>query len=420
MLHFSEGTLRRINGSWQAIVKVCHVGPDGRLERDWATKTSMTGIPAEGDGSKQAARRFLVSWRDDLIRKDATDEAMRASREGLEATIKKALGVDDDKLDMRFEDYAREFVRLRRRGASGGGYTGDGEDVLRLWVTPYLPDRDVSMRDLTADMIHDALDGLAESGKSQTTVRKAFGLIKSVTTYASNAHGLRPNPIIGVQPPSKPRPKQNHLEVAAADRLAETLSGMPATDVVTAARLALACGICLEEVSALQILKANPESMDGIHVNAAFKRVKGEGYVFSVTKNRHRDRIIPMTDELRGILENRIRYLRRECELSGSPYDERLFFTGRADGSWLVPPNLSRKWRTLSETLGLVGVQGQRLGFHDLRHTFATRFLAMGGSISDLVAILGHSTAYMALEVYAGSDPKARAAALARTQRSRA
>ena len=45
---------------------------------------------------------------------------------------------------------------------------------------------------------------------------------------------------------------------------------------------------------------------------------------------------------------------------------------------------------------------------HDLRHTFATVFLARGGNIKDLQAILGHSSAMMTLDVYASSDLAAR------------
>ena len=54
---------------------------------------------------------------------------------------------------------------------------------------------------------------------------------------------------------------------------------------------------------------------------------------------------------------------------------------------------------------------------HDLRHTFATSFLARGGSFADLKAILGHSTGYMTLEVYAASCPQLRQDAMDRVGR---
>ena len=61
-------------------------------------------------------------------------------------------------------------------------------------------------------------------------------------------------------------------------------------------------------------------------------------------------------------------------------------------------------WATISDCLGLRGRLGKRVTLHDLRHTFATVFLARGGNIKDLQAILGHSSAMMTLDVYASSD----------------
>lgn len=72
---------------------------------------------------------------------------------------------------------------------------------------------------------------------------------------------------------------------------------------------------------------------------------------------------------------------------------------------------LSRGWKTLSDSMGLVGTQGRRPTFHDLRHTFATYAIAEGVDVKTVSSILGHSNAAMTLNIYASADTDAKLAA---------
>ena len=96
--------------------------------------------------------------------------------------------------------------------------------------------------------------------------------------------------------------------------------------------------------------------------------------------------------------------MRLECAEAGTRLRSGVFMTGYADGRWRDPKNVGKQWATISDCLGLRGRLGKRVTLHDLRHTFATVFLARGGNIKDLQAILGHSSAMMTLDVYASSD----------------
>ena len=59
----------------------------------------------------------------------------------------------------------------------------------------------------------------------------------------------------------------------------------------------------------------------------------------------------------------------------------------------------------MSESFGLVGTQGRKITFHDLRHSFATRAVAAGADVKAVSSVLGHANAAMTLNVYADADP---------------
>jgi integrase len=61
--------------------------------------------------------------------------------------------------------------------------------------------------------------------------------------------------------------------------------------------------------------------------------------------------------------------------------------------------------------MGLVGTQGRRPTFHDLRHTFATFAIAEGIDVKTVSSIMGHANAAMTLDIYASADADAKRAA---------
>ena len=63
--------------------------------------------------------------------------------------------------------------------------------------------------------------------------------------------------------------------------------------------------------------------------------------------------------------------------------------------------------------MGLVGTQGRRPTFHDLRHTSATFSITEGIDVKTVSSILGHANAAMTLNIYASTDTNAKQAAAA-------
>ena len=63
-------------------------------------------------------------------------------------------------------------------------------------------------------------------------------------------------------------------------------------------------------------------------------------------------------------------------------------------------------------TLGLVGLEGKEVTFHDLRHTFATTANAAGVNIPTIAHVMGRSTTYVTSLVYISVDPEEEVGAL--------
>ena len=67
----------------------------------------------------------------------------------------------------------------------------------------------------------------------------------------------------------------------------------------------------------------------------------------------------------------------------------------------------------MAKAFGLVGTQGRRPTFHDLRHSFATRAIAQGADVKSVAAVLGHVDAHVTLNIYADADKESKKRAMA-------
>jgi integrase len=74
-------------------------------------------------------------------------------------------------------------------------------------------------------------------------------------------------------------------------------------------------------------------------------------------------------------------------------WDYGLFVVSDAcEGSFKSPQCLSKEWSQLAGVLCLVGTQGRRPTFHDLRHTFATIAAVSSVDIKTVSVLLGTRT----------------------------
>lgn len=116
------------------------------------------------------------------------------------------------------------------------------------------------------------------------------------------------------------------------------------------------------------------------------------------TKNG-RARIVPLNDQARAALRNRLEYRSRHCP--GSPWA----FSSKAGGRNLT---IQSSWEAVRSEAGL-----DDFHFHDLRHTCGSWLVQSGVALADVKEVLGHSTIRMT-ERYAHNAPENSRAAVER------
>lgn len=270
---------------------------------------------------------------------------------------------------------------------------------------------DMPLCDLNTAQIQKWEGQLLKSGLSASTVGKAHRLLKMVLKHAVQVRDLTWNPADAVKPPKRTNPTPNSLTAESGARLAMTLQAMEATPLVVGATLSLFSGMREGEVTGLRWREVDMDNHI-IHVRESIGT--GKGGAFSKTpKTTSSRRDVPISKQMEAVLQARRAIMVDECEEAGvDPASMgNMYVLGNVVGDFYNPTILSREWASLAKALGLVGTQGRRITYHDLRHTFATLAIASGADVKSVSSVLGHANAAMTLNVYASADPTAKARA---------
>lgn len=247
---------------------------------------------------------------------------------------------------------------------------------------------------------------LTERGLSSSTVGKAHRLLKQAMKNAVNCRVIDFNPVDPVKPPKRRNKKAgiNALDVDGRTEILGKLDAMELTPITVAARIALFTGLRRGEICALRWQDVDLDA-GTIWVRQAIGEGKGGFYLKSAKTDKVRDVALPssLSEVLREWRRaQRLSFAEKEATLDGSSY-----VLGDPLG-YLSPHELSRGWDMLARAFGVLGTEGRLPTFHDLRHTWATMYLAAGGDVKTAASNLGHANAAMTLNVYASADPNAK------------
>ncbi len=272
----------------------------------------------------------------------------------------------------------------------------------------------VRLIDLTTTMVQKWENGLIADGYSTSTVTKYHRLLSMTCKHAVMVDDLVKNPCQAVKAPKQQAPSPNALDVEGFARLAVTLDAMQPSQVVTAAYIAMFTGMRNGEVCGLRWREYDAANHT-ITVTEAIGSAGGSTFSKS-PKTKVSRRTIPVAPRLADMLERRRAAMVAELQTKGVELTPRefgeLFVIGDVAGRYMNPTTLTRAWKSLAETFGLVGTQGRRVTFHDLRHSFATVAIAAGADVKAVAANLGHTNAAMTLNIYADASPRAKQIAI--------
>lgn len=172
--------------------------------------------------------------------------------------------------------------------------------------------------------------------------------------------------------------------------------------------LAFYTGMREAEIAALQWRSVDMEAgfinvCQSIGKDDAHREVYNDTYL-KTTKNRN-SRLIPLNPILIDVLRKRFEY--QTSERGGIEPSAQTFVVGFPDDRYIRPQSIGVWWGRFSRNNNLMGNQGRRLKFHDIRHGFATNMLSEGADVNSVASIMGHSDPSITLSLYASPDTNA-------------
>lgn len=358
----------------------------------WRKRTKV--LAAEG---KAEAKRELAAWRAEM-----EEQAERDAKRGPAAVAagKKAV-----------PDYVDEYIAglTHLQPSSVKSYRTSAKFIREAFEA-------VAVEDLKPEQVRGWEGELVERGLSPSTVGKAHRLLKQAMKDAVNLRVIDWNPVDPVKPPKRVNVKKgkNSLDTDARIAVLDKLDHLEHTPLTIAAYISLYMGLREGEICALKWSDADLE-LGKLHVG----RTIGEGpggtgcYLREDGTKNGKSRELFMPETLTAIIHDwRGEQAERFREM-GARLTPNSFIIGDPAGLWNEegfknPRTLGREWTALARAMGIRGHEDRIPTFHDLRHTWATLYMAAGGDANTAASNLGHSNVAMTLNEYASADPDAK------------
>ena len=344
-------------------------------------------------------KRALREWRKELAEREEVAQAKRDEERHAKEFANTAAA-------KHIADYAEDYVKTLSKQDRIQRSTASTYTVMINRLKRELP---IAIGELTTDDIQKWLDGMADEGLAPRTRLKLWRFVNHVCKHAVNSEHIARNPCAAVLRPPQGDPDPNALTNESATRLVRTLEESEPSSVIVAATLALFAGLREGECCGLRWRDYNEESRT-ISVREAIGRDGGKNYS-KVPKTARSKRTIKVTPPLARMLARRRRYMQEELETTGLTLDRdefgELYVIGYINGQFYSPSLISRGWKELAESWGLMGTKGRKVTLHDLRHSAATIAVSAGTPIGEVSKMLGHARTSTTVDYYVGSQEEA-------------
>ena len=383
-MKYQNAFVRQRGERWQGVLK--WKDDNGK----WHSK-SKSFPDATG---KQAAERLLTAWRQ--------EEEGIAESEPVEK-LDKALTVGD--YMQGYVDSLRDSGSLERSTLIG---YGTSLNYIKTEIGK------VKLTALTTARVQGFVNAMNKKGYSASTTKKAYNLLGAAMRQAIRDGYITTSPCGRglVRLPKRQQRKPNSLDANGRARLMGILGQMEPTPTTMAAYIALFSGMRQGEIAGLRWRSVDFDN-SVIHVEASIGQ-SSEGGTYEKGTKTNATRDIPLSKTLAPILkgwhDRRFHDWRPVRMKSGKADDAfgALYVVGGLDGSHINPHTLGKNWTVIARQFNIVGIQGERLTFHGLRHTFATATIERGGDVRSVSDILGHADVSITLNIYADASPQAK------------
>jgi len=272
----------------------------------------------------------------------------------------------------------------KERGYSKHTSTSYIHDLHRFndFLIEYVGTFDISVESIDKQAIRHFLGKEFEEGFSSKTVGRRLASIKSFYKYLIKAEVVENNPSNYVKTPKSTKPLPNYIDEKMIDALMEA----PPADTIVGLRdraileLFYSTGIRLSEL-----------------ININFVNIDFQNNLIRVIGKGNKERLIPFGNKSMKAVENYIAKSGRSIKTADK--NAPLFVNSKGE-------RISQRTvqRSVNMYLGLV-TEGEHLGPHTLRHSFATHLLDRGADLRAVKDLLGHSS-LSSTQIYTHVQPE--------------
>ena len=250
------------------------------------------------------------------------------------------------------------------------------------FLIEYTGNPDISIESVDKQAIRHFLGKEFEEGFSAKTIGRRLASIKSFYKYLIKAEVVENNPSIYVKTPKVAKPLPNYVDEKMINALMEappanTIAGLRDRAIL---ELFYSTGIRLSEL-----------------ININFVNINFQNNLVKVVGKGNKERLIPFGARAMKAIENYIAKSGRSIESSDK--NAPLFVNSKGE-------RISQRTvqRSVNMYLRLV-TEGEHLGPHTLRHSFATHLLDRGADLRAVKDLLGHSS-LSSTQIYTHVQPE--------------
>tara|TARA_Y100000817_G_scaffold248925_1_gene201148 strand:+ start:629 stop:1549 length:921 start_codon:yes stop_codon:yes gene_type:complete len=233
------------------------------------------------------------------------------------------------------------------------------------------------LNQIDKDMIYNFLSEEFDKNYKSKTIARRLASIKSLFKYLIRSEQISQNPSINIKTPKVEKKLPNFVDIKVIDKLMEipdikTTKGLRDRAII---ELFYSTGIRLSELANLDLSSIIIDSN---------KNTGEENYMVKVLGKGEKERIIPFGKEAKYWID---KYLNtRGFSINSGLGNLPLFANSKEK-----PVAYSTIKRRIRNYIKLVS-EGEGLGPHILRHSFATHMIDRGADIRSVQELLGHSS----------------------------